>query len=68
MTPTRNLPLSPRVRDSAVVQHQHQESKALIVASRKQARAGLALVGETGTPLQTIVIEAQEINPQVSVL
>lgn len=45
-----------------------KEIKTLIVASSEQVRSGVALVGETGTSLQTIVGEVQEINRHVGAI
>jgi methyl-accepting chemotaxis protein len=42
-----------------------KEIKTLITASGDQVRAGVSLVGQTGTALQTIVTEVQEINRHV---
>ncbi|MFC6445170.1 methyl-accepting chemotaxis protein [Shinella zoogloeoides] len=45
-----------------------KEIKGLITASSTQVQAGVALVGETGAALQTIVTEVQDINANVNAI
>jgi len=45
-----------------------KEIKALIITSGEQVRTGVALVGETGKSLETMVIEVQQINNHVSAI
>lgn len=45
-----------------------KEIKALIVSSSAQVQTGVKLVAETGTSLETIVAEVQEINLHVSAI
>ncbi|MDB5525334.1 MAG: mcpM [Rhizobium sp.] len=42
-----------------------KEIKSLITASGEQVKRGVGLVGQTGTALETIVAEVQEINSNV---
>ena len=45
-----------------------KDIKTLITASGEQVKSGVALVGETGTALQTIVSDVKEINQHVSAI
>ncbi|MCF1473038.1 MULTISPECIES: HAMP domain-containing methyl-accepting chemotaxis protein [Rhizobium/Agrobacterium group] len=45
-----------------------KDIKALITTSNSQVQSGVQLVGETGTALQTMVAEVQEINRHVSAI
>jgi methyl-accepting chemotaxis protein len=45
-----------------------QEIKVLINASSEQVKNGVALVGETGNALRSIVVEVQDINRHVSAI
>ncbi|MGV2121518.1 methyl-accepting chemotaxis protein [Agrobacterium vitis] len=45
-----------------------KDIKALITTSNSQVQSGVQLVGETGTALETMVAEVQEINRHVSAI